>query len=156
MRAILTSESRHWHPACGTSDATLPVMSRKSTSGPTPLVLLVDDVADNLDVYTQFFVHNGWRTATASSGQDALTQAALLRPDIVVLDLGMPGMDGWEVARRLKDDPVTRALPIIALTGHALDDSRRRAVDAGVDEYLTKPCLPTDLLAAVKRRLPSK
>jgi CheY-like chemotaxis protein len=131
-------------------------MPRKPAPGPTPLVLLVDDVEDNLDVYRQFFVHNGWRTATASSGQDALTQAAGLRPDIVVLDLGMPGMDGWEVARRLKADPVTHTIRIIALTGHALDDSQRRAVEAGVDEYLTKPYLPADLLAAVKRHLPPK
>jgi CheY-like chemotaxis protein len=121
-----------------------------------PLILLVDDVEDNLDVYTQFFAHNGWRTATASSGQVALTQAAGLHPDVIVLDLGMPGMDGWEVARRLKADPVTRSIDIIALTGHALDDSRRRAVEAGVDEYLTKPCLPADLAAAVKRHLPRK
>jgi CheY-like chemotaxis protein len=75
---------------------------------------------------------------------------------VVVLDLGMPGMDGWEVARRLRADPVTAAVPIIALTGHVLDDSRRRALDAGVNEYLTKPCLPADLVAAVKRHLPRR
>jgi len=134
----------------------LPVVTRKQGPGSSPLVLLVDDVEDNIDVYRQFFVHNGWRTATASSGQEALTQAAGLRPDVVVLDLGMPGMDGWEVARRLRADPVTRAIPIIALTGHALDDSHRRAIEAGVDDYLTKPYLPTDLLAAIKRLLLSK
>lgn len=128
-------------------------MPRKPPPGPLPLVLLVDDVEDNLDVYRQFFVHKGWRTATASSGQDALTQAAAIRPDVVVLDLGMPGMDGWEVARRLKSDPVTRAIHVIALTGHALDDSRLRALEAGVDEYLTKPCLPADLATAVTKRL---
>jgi CheY-like chemotaxis protein len=122
----------------------------------SPLILLVDDVFDNLDVYSQFFTHKGWRTTTASTGQDALTQAAALRPDVIVLDLGMPGMDGWEVARRLKADVLTRSIHIIALTGHALDDSRRRAMDAGVDEYLTKPCLPTDLLAAATRHLPNR
>jgi CheY-like chemotaxis protein len=123
------------------------------TPPPSPLILLVDDVDDNLDLYTQFLTHKGWRTATAGNGQDALAQAASLRPDIIVLDLGMPGMDGWEVARRLKADPVTKAIPLVALTGHALDDSRRQAVDAGVDEYCTKPCLPADLLAVLTRHL---
>jgi CheY-like chemotaxis protein len=120
-------------------------MPRKPVSSADPLILLVDDVADNLDAYAQFFTHNGWRTATASTGQDGLTKAASLLPDVIVLDLGMPGMDGWEVARRLKGNTVTQAIPIIALTGHVLGDARRRAHDAGVDEYLTKPCLPADL-----------
>jgi CheY-like chemotaxis protein len=121
-----------------------------------PLILLVDDVEDNLDVYGQFFAHNGWRTATASSGKEALARAAGLRPDVIVLDLGMPGMDGVEVARRLKADPVTRTTRIIVLTGHVLDNARRRALEAGADEFCTKPCLPADLAAAVKRHLPRK
>ena len=121
-----------------------------------PLILLVDDVEDSLDVYAQFFAHKGWRTATASSGQDALTQAAGLRPDVIVLDLGMPGMDGVEVARRLKADAVTRTARIIVLTGHVLDNARRRAIEVGADEFLTKPCLPAALTAAVKRQLPRK
>jgi CheY-like chemotaxis protein len=131
-------------------------MPRKPVPATAPLILLVDDVEDNLDVYTQFFVHNGWRTATAATGGEALVQAAALRPSVIVLDLGMPGMDGWEVARCLKADPVTRDIHIIALTGHALDDSRRRALEAGVDEYLTKPCLPRDLAAKVTRHLSRK
>jgi two-component system, cell cycle response regulator DivK len=121
-----------------------------------PLILLVDDVEDNLDVYSQFFIHNGWRTMTAADGPDGLRKAAASRPDVIVLDLGMPGMDGWEVARRLKADPATRSIPVIALTGHVMGDSRRRARDAGVIEYLTKPCLPQDLAEAVRRQLPRK
>ena len=65
-------------------------------------------------------------------------------------------MDGWEVARRLKADAVTRAIPILALTGHVLGDSRRRALEAGVAEFLTKPCLPQDLAEAIKRHLPPR
>jgi CheY-like chemotaxis protein len=129
-------------------------MPRKPVSRADPLILLVDDVDDNLDVYTQFFVHHGWRTATASTGLEGLAKAVDLRPDLIVLDLEMPGMDGWEVARRLKDDPATQAIPLLALTGHVLGDSRRRAREAGVDEYLTKPCLPQDLSEAIKRHLP--
>ena len=131
-------------------------MPHKYPGSTSPLILLVDDVEDNLDVYTQFFLHNGWRTATAANGPAALVQASELRPAVIVLDLGMPGMDGWEVARRIRANPVTAGIPIIALTGHVLGDSRRRAKEAGVDEYLTKPCLPQDLAEAVKRHLPRK
>ena len=130
-----------------------PVPRRKPSSS-DPLILLVDDVADNIDVYTQFFLHRGWRTATASNGQEGLISAAGLRPDVIVLDLGMPGMDGWEVARRLKADAGTRSIPILALTGHVLGDSERRAREAGVEDFLTKPCLPQDLAEAIKRHLP--
>src|SRR3954469_6145340 len=87
------------------------------------------------------------------NGPEGLTSAAGLRPDVIVLDLGMPVMDGWEGARRLKVDPVTRTIPVIALTGHVLGDSQRRAREAGVDEFLTKPCLPQDLAEAIKRHL---
>jgi two-component system, cell cycle response regulator DivK len=132
-----------------------PVPRRKPSSS-DPLILLVDDVADNIEVYAQFFLHRGWRTATASDGQESLTSAAGLRPDVIVLDLGMPGMDGWEVARRLKADAITRSIPILALTGHVLGDSRRRALEAGVEEFLTKPCLPQDLAEAIKRHLPPR
>jgi len=135
---------------------TLPAPMTRKPAETAPLILLVDDVEDNLDVYAQFFAHNGWRTATASSGQDALTQAAGLRPDVIVLDLGMPGMDGVEVARRLKADPVTRSTSVIVLTGHLLDNARRRALEAGADEFLTKPCLPADLTSVIKRHLPRK
>ena len=128
-------------------------VAKKKPSPSDPLILLVDDVADNIDVYTQFFLHRGWRTATASNGQEGLISAAGLRPDVIVLDLGMPGMDGWEVARRLKADAATRSIPIIALTGHVLGDSERRAREAGVEDFLTKPCLPQDLAEAIKKQL---
>lgn len=131
-------------------------MPHKYPGTTSPLILLVDDVEDNLDAYTQFFLHNGWRTASSPSGEDALVKAVSLQPDLIVLDLGMPVMDGWEVARRLRADPVTRAIPIVALTGHALPEARRRAKEAGVDEYLTKPCLPADLAEAVTRHLPRR
>ena len=129
-------------------------MPAKRAAGDAPLILLVDDIDDNLEVYSQFFAHCGWRSATASNGEEGLKRASELAPDVIVLDLGMPVMDGWEVARRLRANPVTQATPLIALTGHVLQDARQRAKDAGVDEYLTKPCLPLDLVEAVKRHLP--
>ena len=122
-------------------------------SPPPPLVLVIDDAEDNREVYVQFFEFQGWRTATASDGEDGLDKASALAPTVIVLDLSLPLMDGWEVARRLKANGKTRSIPVIALTGHALDDSRRKAIAAGVDEYLTKPCLPADLAAVIRRHL---
>jgi two-component system, cell cycle response regulator DivK len=117
------------------------------------LVLLIDDVEDNRDVYTQFLTFHGIRVVTASDGVEGLEVAAKARPRVIVLDLVLPTLDGWEVARRLKADPATKDIRIIVLTGRALDASRTRAVAAGVDAYLVKPCLPDQLLAEVRRHL---
>jgi two-component system, cell cycle response regulator DivK len=125
--------------------------ARRSVQGQSLLVLIVDDNDDNRDLYAQFLAHAGWRVATAIDGEDGLVQVANLRPDVIVLDLGLPRLDGWEVARRLKADPEAQSIPIIALTGHALDASRQRAYEAGVDGYLTKPCLPEELVAEIER-----
>ena len=113
----------------------------------------MDDLEDNRDLYRQFFTHKGFGFIAASSGPEGLAEAARVLPDVIVLDLGMPGMDGWEVITRLKADPATSAIPVIALTGHVTDESKRRALEAGVDEYCTKPCRPDELLAAVQRHL---
>ena len=128
-------------------------MPTKKPTASAPLVLVIDDAEDNREVYVQFFEFQGWRTATASDGRDGLEKAAALKPDVIVLDLSLPIMDGWEVARRLKSNQATKAIPVLALTGHALDGSRKKALAAGVDEYLTKPCLPADLAATIRRHL---
>ena len=128
-------------------------MPTKAIPQSAPLVLVIDDAEDNREVYVQFFQFQGWRTATASDGKEGLDKAQALKPDVIVLDLSLPVMDGWEVARRLKSNRVTKAIPVLALTGHALDGSRKKALAAGVDEYLTKPCLPADLAATIRRYL---
>ena len=79
-----------------------------SASESSPLVLIIDDVEDNRDVYTQFLEHEAWRVATAADGIEGLTLAARLEPALIVLDLGLPLIDGWEVARRLKESSLTR------------------------------------------------
>jgi two-component system, cell cycle response regulator DivK len=117
------------------------------------LILLIDDNDDNRELYAQYLTFHGWRVATAVDGLDGLVQAAALKPDAIVLDLSLPKLDGWEVARQLKADPVTAGIPVLTLTGHALDASRKRAVEAGVDAYLVKPCLPQVLLAEIQRHL---
>lgn len=118
-----------------------------------PLVLVIDDVEDNRDVYAQFLSHEGWRVVTAADGEDGLAKATALEPNVIILDLGLPKMDGWEVAQRLKSAPATSGIAVVALTGHVTAEARQRAMTAGVDEFCTKPCLPADLVATIRRHL---
>jgi two-component system, cell cycle response regulator DivK len=120
-----------------------------------PLVLIVDDVQDNRTVYVLFLRFSGFRVAEAGDGEEALRQTATLQPDIIVMDLSLPIMDGWEATRRLKRDPRTKRIPVIVLTGHALPEHAQAARDAGCDLVITKPCLPDQLLDAIRRILDS-
>jgi CheY-like chemotaxis protein len=124
--------------------------STASPRGPAPLVLLVDDYADNRDIYAQFLLHAGLRVAEAENGHQALESAFATRPDVIVMDLALPGLDGWEATRRLKGDPRTKAIPVIALSGHALAGHSQGAFEAGCDQFLTKPCLPERLLEEIR------
>lgn len=116
-------------------------------------VLVVDDYTDSREMYVDFLVYSGFRVSEAKDGHEALSRAREARPDVILMDLSMPGIDGWEVTRRLKDDPVTRGIPIIALTGHALATDAQRAYQAGCDAFVTKPCLPDDLVVEIRRIL---
>jgi CheY-like chemotaxis protein len=120
------------------------------------LILIVDDVPDNRELYVQYLTHFGYRAAEAGDGQDALAKAAALKPDVIVMDLSLPGMDGWEATRRLKADAATRHIPVIALTGHALSGSDEHARAAGCDAFLTKPCDPEELAATIDRLRPGE
>jgi len=108
-------------------------------------VLIVDDVEDNRRIYTMFLTAAGFHVRTAADGHEALARVHALRPDVVVMDFAIPGIDGWQVTRRLKRDSRTRSIPVIALTGHVLAGAEREARRAGCDMFLTKPCLPEDL-----------
>jgi CheY-like chemotaxis protein len=118
-----------------------------------PLVLIVDDVQDNRTIYVLFLKFSGYRVAEAENGEDALEKATALLPDVIVMDLSLPVMDGWEATRRLKRDPRTKKIPVVALTGHALPEHARAARDAGCDLVITKPCLPDQLMDALRRIL---
>jgi CheY-like chemotaxis protein len=118
-----------------------------------PLVLIVDDVKDNRTVYVLYLQISGFRVAEAENGEEALRQAETLLPDVIVMDLSLPVMDGWEATRRLKRDPRTKRIPIVVLTGHALPEYARTAREAGCDLVITKPCLPDQLLEAIRRIL---
>jgi CheY-like chemotaxis protein len=116
-------------------------------------VLVVDDFADNRQMYAEYLAFVGYRVAEAENGQEAVDKAMEMRPDVIVMDLSLPGMDGWEATRRLKGDARTRHIPVIALTGHALAGHSKGALEAGCDAFVTKPCLPEDLVAHIRRAL---
>jgi CheY-like chemotaxis protein len=118
-----------------------------------PLVLIVDDVQDNRTIYVLFLKFSGFRIAEAENGEEALRKATSLVPDIIVMDLSLPVMDGWEATRRLKKDPRTKQIPVVVLTGHALPEHARAAHEAGCDLVITKPCLPDQLMDAIRQIL---
>ena len=125
----------------------------KLTTDRAPLVLLVDDFQDNREMYAMYLEHSGVRIAEAANGQEALEQAFSLLPDLIVMDLSLPGIDGWEATRRLKADERTKKIPVLALTSHALEGFSDGAKAAGCDGFVTKPCLPEQLLSEIRKVL---
>jgi CheY-like chemotaxis protein len=119
----------------------------------SPLILVVDDYQDAREMYAEYLQFSGFRVAEASTGNEALSQAFTLKPDLILMDLSLPGMDGWEATRQLKADDRTRHIPVVALTGHALAGASDGAKRAGCDSFVTKPCLPDDLVLEVRRML---
>jgi two-component system cell cycle response regulator DivK len=118
-----------------------------------PLVLLVEDDRSTRVMYRDYLTQSGFRIVDAHNGFQALEKARLLKPQAVVTDLAVPGMDGFEFCRALRQSPATRSIPVIAVTGHSeyLDDPLR-LMQAGIRQVLTKPC-PPDVLAGELRRL---
>jgi len=121
-----------------------------------PLVLVVDDVAHGREIFAEYLEFRGFRVATAEDGLEAMQKAFDLLPDMILMDLSLPGIDGWEATRRLKQDERTRHIPVIALTAHALASAHDRAKEAGCDAVVTKPCIPRDLEAEVRRQLAAR
>ena len=121
-----------------------------------PLVLVVDDVAHGREIFAEYLEFRGFRVATAADGLEAMDKAFELLPDIILMDLSLPQLDGWEATRRLKADERTRSIPIIALTAHALAAAHDRAKEVGCDAVVTKPCIPKDLEAEVRRQLDAR
>jgi CheY-like chemotaxis protein len=119
----------------------------------SPLVLIVDDFEDNRMMYVEYLGFAGYEVEEASTGQEAVDKARSCLPDLVIMDLSLPVMDGWEATRILKADPATKHIPIVALTGHALVSHAASAREAGCDDVLSKPCLPKALLERVETML---
>ena len=118
-----------------------------------PLVLVVEDYQDAREMYAAYLQFSGFEVAEATNGVEAIEKAQTLMPDIVLMDLALPRMDGWEATRRLKNDERTKNIPVVALTGHALAGHAEGARQAGCDAFVTKPCLPDALVAEIKRLL---
>ena len=116
-----------------------------------PTVFLVEDNEDNRIVYTTMLEHFGYRVLQAGDGEAAIGMIREHRPDVVIMDISMPGIDGWEATARLRGDPTTRDIPIVAVTAHALPEHQKRARDLGCEGYLTKPCEPSRLLQEIRR-----
>ena len=118
-----------------------------------PHVLVVDDYPDAREMYAEYLQYSGFDVVEAGNGIEALERAADSAPYIILMDLSLPVMDGWEATRRLKADKATADIPIVALTGHALAGILEGAKKAGCDAFVTKPCLPEDLVKEIQKVL---
>jgi two-component system cell cycle response regulator DivK len=118
-----------------------------------PCVLLVDDYPDAREMYSEYLQFSGFDVVEAANGIEALEHALEAAPDIILMDLSLPVMDGWEATRRLKSDNRTAGIPVVALTGHALAGISEGAKKAGCDAFVTKPCLPEDLVKEIRKVL---
>jgi CheY-like chemotaxis protein len=114
-------------------------------------VLLVEDNEDNLVVYRTILEHVGFRVIEARDGEEGVSRAREHLPDLILMDISIPKMDGWEATQRLKADTNTKQIPIIALTAHALEEDRQKALQAGCDGYLAKPVEPRRVVQEVER-----
>jgi two-component system cell cycle response regulator DivK len=119
-------------------------------------VLLVEDNLDNLELVQFLLERSGYEVIAARTGREGLDIARRDLPDLVLMDLSLPEVDGWTAARELKSDPKTAAIPLIALTAHTLPGDRKRAIDSGFDGYLSKPIniqtFPQIIAAAIHKR----
>lgn len=119
-------------------------------------ILLVEDNEMNRDMLSRRLTRRGFEIAIAVDGQQAIAMARSGCPNLVLMDMRLPEIDGWEATRQLKADPATRHIPVIALTAHALPGDRERAVEAGCDDYDTKPVEFARLLAKIETLLLKK
>jgi CheY-like chemotaxis protein len=116
-------------------------------------ILLVEDNEMNRDMLSRRLERKGFQVVLAVDGQEGVELAASEAPDLVLMDMSLPVLDGWEATRRLKADPATSGIPVIALTAHAMSSDRARALQAGCDEYETKPIELPRLLAKIEALL---
>ena len=114
-------------------------------------MLLVEDNEDNRIVYATMLEHHGYLVVETANGEDAVRIATKEVPDLILMDISIPGIDGWTATERLRGDPRTAAIPVVAVTAHALPEHRARAESLRCDGYLTKPCEPRRLLHEVQR-----
>lgn len=117
-------------------------------------ILVIDDNEDNRRIVRDSLASAGYELIEAATGEDGIAAAETARPDLVLTDIQLPGVDGYEVARRIKANPALRQIPVIAVTSYALSGDEGKALDAGCDAYVAKPYSPRALLAKVRELLP--
>jgi two-component system, cell cycle response regulator DivK len=118
-----------------------------------PFILVVEDFDDAREMYREYLEFSGFRVETARDGHEALDKTRQMQPDLVLMDLSLPGIDGWEATRLLKAAPETGHILIVALSAHALAAEGERARAAGCDGFIAKPCLPPDLVREIGKYL---
>ncbi len=114
-----------------------------------PRILLIEDNEMNRDMLSRRLVRNGYEVAIAVDGQQGVDMAKSEQPDIILMDMSLPVIDGWEATRRVRANEATRRIPVIALTAHAMAGDREKAIEAGCDDYDTKPVEITRLLGKI-------
>ena len=119
-------------------------------------ILVIEDQEDNRQIVRDLMTASGYELIEATTGEEGLEAAARERPDLILMDIQLPGIDGYEVTRRIKADPKLRQIPIIAVTSYALSGDDKKAFAAGCDGYVTKPYSPRLLLAKIREYLPAK
>jgi CheY-like chemotaxis protein len=120
------------------------------------VVLIVDDLTDQRELYSGYLAYLGYRVEEAASGVEGIAKAIEVQPDLIIMDLAMPGLDGFDATRVLKAVSLTKRIPVVALTAHGEHLPREWASVAGCDVYLRKPILPGDLAAEIERVLRKK
>jgi CheY-like chemotaxis protein len=133
--------------------ADLPSPSSPQGDVPARRVLVVDDYADTRELYAVFLSMQGFEVQTAENGSDALAYAQTYAPDVILMDLSLPVLSGWDAIRTLKADPRTGDIPVIAFTGHAMASHIDRAREAGADDFATKPCVPQEVEQKIRNLL---
>ncbi len=114
------------------------------------LILIIEDNELDADMLSRRLVRKGYEVITAVDGESGVAAASERRPDLVIMDMGLPVLDGWEATRRLKESPVTASIPVVALTAHAMAEDRARGLAAGCDCYETKPLEFDRLVSAME------
>ena len=117
-------------------------------------ILVVEDQEDNRRILRDLLTSAGYEMIEAVTGEEGVASATTHRPDLILMDIQLPGLDGYEATRRIKGNPALRQIPIIAVTSYALSGDDAKAFEAGCDAYVTKPFSPRALLAKIREHLP--
>ena len=117
-------------------------------------ILVVEDQEDNRTILRDLLTNGGYELIEAENGQDAITAAEANRPDLILMDIQLPVLDGYEATRRIKADPSLRSIPVIAVTSYALSGDEEKARAAGCNDFVPKPFSPRQLLAKIRQYLP--